>query len=817
MSWSSSTKGRESVIIDWYYPEHSDNFGAPTLYLRTRDKDGNLTERHIDEYDEDYIRPFCWIPEDTARWLIERMRRRHPSARILWDVKAEGRDGTALVKVEVDRPNDLWDIKDEMPTYEADLNYLEQVLLEMYPEKLPEFHPRVWYFDLEWDPKQDFTTVMAVVDSHADVNVAFAWKPTIETMRVNYVDREGGYMLHEYGSEAAMHEGFLQHMEACNPDILVAHAIMWADLPHLLRRLDNPDRLSPIQRVTRPFKDKPYKDTQQPIKGRLCWDSAAHWKSGSGFETLWQKSGRGQLPNRKLQTIAELLDLGSKLTEEVEGMTVFNGWYEYYDSFIDYCMRDTTLLSDISDRLNAIEFFVAMQQLCGVSWSSTHKVTRYFRGLVGRRTDKKAPSARNKSREHMQAAHIPDPIPGRHEGVALLDYAALYPNIILSDNLSYETKRDGPGPGIKSLGNGTHWDQTQKGLLPSIVEEMLELRKHYKTLMREASTEEERLGYNMLQTAAKVAVNALYGMCGMKAVDGMWIDNDIASSITFRGREAIRHLMSESEEMGYKSLFGHTDSAFVQVPFDEALNLADHLTTTAQTKLDLSHMDVELEAYFDYWTTAPVKNRYFGYKVWPDSDAGHLKVSGYEMKASSSAAITKRVQREAMNLIGHGADENEVTDALRAISLAVKNGDISIMDAVCSTRLTKEPTDYEAPTPGAKAALYYNQHRGQEPFGKGDSVTWTYVKGFKDGIPDFYYRRMCPQRKQGKRCGAHCNCLQEPASFVAFRNTDELNDYVIDWDKVLDVLVKSKLTRLYESVGWDIAAAAGETVPKSYF
>jgi len=788
------------MIVDWFYPEWSDSFGAPSLYLRTRDKDGKLDIRTIHPEDDDYMRPFCWIPSNTPQWKLNRLGNRIPAATVLFKEKATGRDGRALVKVEVDKPNDLWEVKDLMDSYEADLNYLDQVLLNFYPEQVPEFHPRVWHFDLEWDPKEDFTTVMAVVDSHAEVPVVFAWKRGIKTMSVEHVKREGGYMLHQFGSEGAMHEAFLQHMDACDPDILVAHALMWADLPHLLRRLDNPDRLSPLGRVVKPFKDSGYKDTQQPIKGRLCWDSAAHWKSGSGFETLWQKSGRGQLPNRKLNTIAGLMGLGSKLTDEIEGMTVFNGWYDHYDHFVDYCVRDTTLLAAIAERLNAIDFFVAMQKLCGVSWGSTHKVTRYFRGLIGRRTDLKAPSARNKNREHMQAAHIPDPIPGRHQGVALVDYASLYPNIILSDNLSYETKRDGPGPGIKSLGNGTHWDQTKKGLLPSIVEEMLDLRKQYKRLMKEAKTDEERLGYNMLQTAAKVAVNALYGMCGMKAVDGMWIDNDIASSITFRGREAIRHLMSESEEMGYKSLFGHTDSAFIQVPFDEAHALADHLTETARSKLDLSHMDVELETYFDYWTTAPVKNRYFGYKTWPESDAGQLKVSGYEIKASSSAPITKEIQETAMRLIGHGAEEEEVTETLRALSLAVKNGEVPIKDTVCSTRLTKEPTKYESPTPGAKAALYYNQHCDGEKWRKGDSVTWTYVKGFND-VPDFVTIKGQPA----------------PATFVAFREEDELSNYIVDWDKVLDVLVKSKLKRLYESVGWDIAAAAGDVVPKNYW
>jgi len=102
---------------------------------------------------------------------------------------------------------------------------------------------------------------------------------------------------------------------------------------------------------------------------------------------------------------------------------------------------DTTLLRDIDEMLHAVEFHVAMMKLCGVGFRSTYKVTRYFRGLIGRRTDLKAPSSKAQNREELQAAYIPDPIPGRHEGVALVDYASLYPNIILSLNLSWETKR----------------------------------------------------------------------------------------------------------------------------------------------------------------------------------------------------------------------------------------------------------------------------------------------------------------------------------------------------------------------------------------
>lgn len=804
------------MIIDWYYPDDLDNFGAPNLYLRGRTKDGDLWESHITPQDDGYVKPHCWIPTDTPAWKITRMQNRYPSALLHRNTQATGIDNKTLMKVEVDRPTDLWDIKDEMSTYEADLNYLDQVLLQLYPKKLPEFKPRKWYFDLEWDTKNDATTVMAVVDSDLETPVVFAWAD--ETTNCPYDDahlndnlavhrdvRDETYKLNLYSSEEAMHDGFLNFLHERDPDILIAHAMMWADLPHLLRRLRNPDDLSPLGQVIRPFKGKDsYKATQQPIKGRICWDSAADWKSGSGFETIWQKSGRGQLPNRKLNTIAESLSLGSKLTEEIEGMDVHNGWREYWSEFVDYCLLDTTLLRDIDNQLHATDFFVATQQLCGVSWASTHKVTRYFRGMIGRRTQLKARSARNVMRDSLTAAHIPDPIPGRHEGVAIVDYASLYPNIILSDNLSYETKRLAPTETTKTLGDGSHWCQKEKGLLPSVVEEMLALRAEYKRLMAEATDPDEKLGYDMMQTAVKVLVNALYGMTGMVFLQGMWVDSDIAAAITHRGRECIHHLLSESEAQGYKSLYGHTDSAFIQVPFDEAQSLAEHLTKTAQEKLELPTMDVELEAYFDYWTTAQVKNRYFGIKVWPEKNKGEMKVAGYAIKASSSSRITKQIQDKAMRLIATGADEATVTDVLREVSLSVMSGDIPIEDVICSSRLTKPLKEYESPTPAAKAAMYYNEHVAKTPDQKwvqGDSVAWTYVKGFNDDAPDYYT----------------LNGERKKATYIAYRDKAELDNYAIDWDKVLSVMVKSKLMRIYEGLDWGLEAAAGDTIPKTYF
>ena len=68
------------MIIDWFYSD--DDFSSPRLYERTRDKEGTLQERIITSDDEDYIKPFCWIPKDTSPTMLARLTGRYPSVEI---------------------------------------------------------------------------------------------------------------------------------------------------------------------------------------------------------------------------------------------------------------------------------------------------------------------------------------------------------------------------------------------------------------------------------------------------------------------------------------------------------------------------------------------------------------------------------------------------------------------------------------------------------------------------------------------------------------------------------------------------------------
>ena len=798
------------MIIDYFYPADSwEGVGQPSLYIKYRGADGVPIEHIINPSDEDstYIPPHCWIPQNTHPRKLSRLTSRYAGTNVRDTITAKGimssRPGERipLQRLDLGNPMDIHEIKREIMTFEGDITYEEQVMKHLYPvaDDIPDFHPRIWYFDMEWQPEgtvcEGQITMIAIDDTHSEKKIVFAWKQEQGHTYVDFVEREGGYMRYIYGSEEDMLDGFLLHLEKSNPDIFIAHALLWADLPKLVERLDvyrKGDKLSPVNQVIRKGKNG-YKENAQPVLGRLCYDTAQEWSTGAGLEALWQKSGRGQFRNRKLATIAEDLELDKEFGDEGAKMDadVFTWWIENFDEFVDYCMRDTTLLRRASERINVIPYHLAMQKHCGVPFKSTCNVSRYLRGLISRATDLKALTTMNSRRDEYQAATVPDTVAGRHEGVACIDFKSMYPTIFVDANLCLTTKRNTGGENVRTVGNGTHWDTQTIGVIPSILKGMLELRAKYKRLLKEAKTDEEKLQYDMMQTAVKVATNAAYGYVSQKAVSGGWIDPDIGATITYYGRECIRTLLDKSDDAGYTALAGHTDSGYIQIPFDKIEGHLDYLNSHIQERYDLPNMEIELEAYFDYWLTAGVKNQNFGIMVWPPEKQGTLKVTGFSYKASSVSPVTKEIQGKIFQMVGTGADEDEVTSFVRPIALSVLKGERS-HEELAPYGKWGQAQYKKTPPMAARAAMYYNKHiNDREPFRVGDSIQWLYVKATPDDKPD--------------------------TQVVGFRNMDEIDGFYIDYDMCVEKFIRKKIMRIYEALEWDVKKASGAAIPKSHF
>ena len=279
------------MIVDEYYS----NGETPILYTRYRDEEGNLVEDSIKGY-----KPYFWIPANVGEFRKRRLLARYPGT-VITDDTAVGLDGTPLIKVETDSPFDIMSMRQEFDrNYEADLRFTDRWLIDNVPV-MPEWKPRKWWFDIECDTGDTpFTTVIAVIDSDLDTPVVFAWadertncsyfKSGIGGRLYSYTRtvRDIDYSLRIYRSESALHEAFVEFLQERDPDMMIAHAGSFFDIPHLLQRIPNPQRLSPVGQIRKMKRGKDrYDPTDQPIVGRWQFDTAAQAASGTGFERVW--------------------------------------------------------------------------------------------------------------------------------------------------------------------------------------------------------------------------------------------------------------------------------------------------------------------------------------------------------------------------------------------------------------------------------------------------------------------------------------------------------------------------------------------------
>ena len=760
-----------------------------SMYTRYRDSDNSLiAQTHSMQ------RPYFYVCKDDLHdvdWQSFNREWPHANVHEHYDeIGADSVDGFKCIRISTASPYDILGMKKYFPrTWDADVPFSDQWLIDNV-DTMPDWNPRKCWFDIEWNPDDanDFTTCWAGIDSYTGDRVCFAWRLNQDKY---VVEQRDGYMLHIFCSEEAVHEAVIQYIEEMDFDILIAHAAMWADIPHMVRRFKNFKRLSPIGYVSKPRKgQRGYRFDDQPIKGRWIFDSACKGSDGSGFERVWMDSGNGQFPSRKLDAIGKHLKLGGK-----DDVDLTNDWVDNFYRLTDYCVQDVQLTKDIDEHINATDFFTNMVRFCGVSFTSTYEVGKFARGLVYRRSDLVFPTRskdRRRERGSVQGATVMSPTPGLHQGVAVLDFKGLYPSIVLGDNLCWTTYRDEPSDTTRTLSNGTHWCQANQGILPSVVE----------YLFRERQVLKDE-GNKMLEKAVKRVMASLYGLVNETLGHGM-ADEKIGATITAQGRASLSVLREQCEQLGYPILFGHTDSCFLSCDIDKLDNVAELVTTIVQEETGNKKLFAEPEAWMPHWFCGDVKNRYAGIIAWPEDDAGKLKVSGFEMKHSSTPPFVRDLQKNMLLMVAGAEDESDITSYIKSEVKRLRDGEVPIEDVSTSTRLSKNirrtsdarhnPERHYPLTFGGfvKAAKYYNWNMSpDEPFKSGDSVKWTYVSGVPDGMPK--------------------------TDVVGYRSVRELDGFVIATECIIEKSVRKKLRLVYDVLGWNLKRAIDLHQPKTYW
>jgi len=289
-----------------------------------------------------------------------------------------------------------------------------------------------------------------------------------------------------------------------------------------------------------------------------------------------------------------------------------------------------------------------------------------------------------------KGAIVLDPPKGIHFGVQVVDFASLYPSIMKTRNISYETVCC-PHPECKSniIPLTKHWTCTKKqGVISLLIGSLKELRvNHFKKLSKTGATEDIKDFNDVIAQALKVFLNASYGVIGADIFALYYIP--VAESITAVGRDIITQTMETSRGLGMNPIYGDTDSLFMKQPEQEQLDKLMKFTT------EKYNIDLEVDKIYRYVVFSTRKKNYFGVKK-----DGKIDIKGLTGKKSHTPQFLKNLFNDMMDELKKVNVESDFDLAKKNISTqietVVKNFDeIPLPDLAFKTKLGKDPSEYK--------------------------------------------------------------------------------------------------------------------------
>lgn len=241
----------------------------------------------------------------------------------------------------------------------------------------------------------------------------------------------------------------------------------------------------------------------------------------------------------------------------------------------EYCLKDTELPIRLMETLYTFENLVEMAKATWVPLS--------FLSERGQQIKVFSQMARKARELNFFIPTIFDKgaVEGKYEGatvldaqcgayytpITALDFAGLYPSIMIAHNLCYSTLVMSPKyanvPGVEYEDHGEfRFAQNVPSLLPEILKELKQFRKKAKADMKKYP--ELYNVYNGRQLAYKISMNSIYGFTG--ASKGMLPCMAIASTVTRQGRKMIQASKEYVEEHFPGSKVRYGDSVMPGTP-----------------------------------------------------------------------------------------------------------------------------------------------------------------------------------------------------------------------------------------------------------
>jgi DNA polymerase I len=700
-------------------------------------------------------------------------------------------------------PSDVKAIREEFSHMEADVLFTVRFLVDTnlksgvsflnnsYECDYREIHPvdvdypaRVCFADIEcsdkngWpDSKRDPITCITCYDSFDKFYTTFLLVDNLNEIadlktaqplpngcfdpkfhQIKLVDNEKGLLL-----------DFSEYITNNDPDILTGWNFTDFDMPYILERFDA------LEISREEIARLPGKSDRIKIRGRQIFDLLAGYKrmhQGEKDSYRLDAIAKDEIKEEKVHFTGKLSDLSPS-------------------KMVEYNFKDVELCVKINAKDEIVDFHREIAKYIGCPLESTLNSMPTIDVLILRKAHGKfvLPSKRRKeAAEEFEGAMVFPPKKGLHKNVVVLDLASLYPIIMITGNMSPDTK-DPKGEIITPT--GIRFKKSPDGMVRSIQSELMAGRKTMKEKRNsfEFGSRDYKL-YNMKQDVIKVQMNSYYGVSGNSTF--RLYDRDIGASVTSVGREILKHNKKLIEEEGLEVILGDTDSCLAPVPEELGLEGTIALARKLEKKLnesypafakkvlnaDISYFSIKFEKLYQRFFSGGKKKRYAGLLIWKEGKTvKDLDIVGFESKRSDSAIITKTTQKFLMEMILNGDTYKTIKDTMREIIKKYQHGDFDYDQIGIPGGISKNFEDYGTETIQIRGAKYSNKNLGMN-FGKMSKPKRLYIKMVPPGYP-----------KTDVLCFDYAD--QVPKGFV------------VDIKTMLEKTLQGPLERILEALGWN--------------
>ena len=593
-------------------------------------------------------------------------------------------DGRPVVRVDLRKPSDTPPLRDRwtaagIPCFEADVRFAMRFLIDRRiqgalaisgPSERGERISRVYHnpelAPAGWTPELSVLSIDIETDPKIRrlLSIALHGCGASEVLLFSPEDWETPDGAVGFRKEAELLAAFCRRVRELDPDILTGWNVVDFDLQVLFRLArtfgQSLDIARGPSRAHLRESRMPWSTHEAVVPGRLVIDGI-HLLRGAFIQMdsyALDAVAREVLAEGKVSTTVSVA-VGARpadfAPDEGKAQEILHAFRHDRERFVRYNATDARLVIDILDKLRLLELAVERSRLTGlpldrISGSIAAFDFLYLSELHRRGVVAPSVGAEDGEGEGL-GGYVMEPVTGLHHNVLVFDFKSLYPSLIRTfqvDPLGFLPDPTADDDPILAP-NGAAF-RRQPGILTEMLDQLFPRRQAAKDR-----------GDGVGSHAIKILMNSFYGVLGTRAC--RFYRPQLASAITSLGQEVLLWSRGRCEELGFRVLYGDTDSLFVLSGETEAgeaqaagerlaLRLTRDVADWIAEKWRLkSRLELELETLYRQLFLPAMRGggggarkRYVG--LVGEGEDAEVVFTGMEVVRRDWTELAKRVQRE---------------------------------------------------------------------------------------------------------------------------------------------------------------------------